>query len=193
MMNNQTSKINLTLMAMRTVQLTMNERWGLLMVPAGGCARNVNYGLEPKDVDVLVIGNFYNDQEAFELITELSANISRCGGSSACYYAYAQGDTPEDAGNDFGNRLYACLKVNFPGCYPMDFLLQRATTLGEAISNFDCNLNQYVLLTTPEGCMASSLYTPTLVDYPEDKLVWIKQVTPARYDKMEAFYQQHVR
>ena len=192
-MNNPTSKLSVTLQTMRTIQLTLSDRWGLVMIPAGGCARNVNYGLEPKDVDVLVVGNFFNDSEAFELITELSANISRLGGSSRCYYAYEQGEAPMDSGRDFGQRLYACLKAEFPGCYQMDFLLQRATTVADAIGGFDCNLNQYVILTTPEGCAKSSLYVPTPVDFPEDELVWIKPVTGQRKAKMEAFYQQYVR
>lgn len=192
-MMNPTSKLSLTLQTMRTIQLTLSDRWEVVMVPAGGCGRNVHYGLEPKDVDVLVVGNFYNESEAFALVTEMSANVSRLGGSSACYYAYSQGEIPIESASDFGQRLYACLKVKLPGCYDMDFLLQRATTVSDAIGGFDCNLNQYIIMTTPEGCAKGSLYVPVPVDYPEDELVWIKPVTEKRKAKMEAFYQQHVR
>lgn len=152
---------------------------------AGGAARDINSGLTPKDYDVVVVGPTC-EKSAFELIKQLSVEISRLGGSSACYFAYGQAaeGTGSEWKDDFTERLYACLKVSY-GDINLDFLIQRAESIQEALDGFDCNLNQYII-TGPD----SAVY---MGRHPQNELHFLKDVRSYRKNKMTSFFEMHVK
>lgn len=152
---------------------------------AGGFCRDKRVGLKPKDCDVLVIDpSIKCDADAFELACKISRYISMFGlGSSAIYQAY--GLTSKE--DDFSERHYACIKLNLHGVIPIDILIERASTIQEAVNNFDCNLNQY----TRNIRSGSSInYYGTL---PEDELHFLKPVRQKRIDKMTDFYNKYIK
>lgn len=154
---------------------------------AGGFCRDIRVGLTPKDADILVVG-VKGDVEAFELAKRISDIVSRYGlGSSEVYHAYGQTAAGMANSDDFAERHYCCIKVQLVGSIPIDILIEKSETLGEAIRNFDCNLNQYAW--TPMVKMHRVRY---FGKQPENELHFLKPVRQSRIDKMTAFYKEHI-
>lgn len=155
---------------------------------AGGAPRNVRAGLPAKDYDVIVLkgstvytaDTWSDHSDAFVTIKKLSERVSTMGGSSFCYFAYGQSNDPAV---DFSERLWACLKVTFEDDH-YDLLLQRATSLGDAIGAYDCNLNQYFVWHDGE------IYYDGI--HPEDELHFLKPVRQSRIEKMTKFFKEHI-
>lgn len=149
---------------------------------AGGYVRDMVAGLTPKDCDVLVVDKtITNNTEAFALACEISDYISRNGlGSSEIFQAYGCSSNEDD----FSKRHWACIKIELSNSIPIDILIETSSTLSEAVSHFDCNLNQYVI--TKYGNINY------LGDFPENELHFLKPVRQVRIDKMTKFYMEHI-
>lgn len=152
---------------------------------AVGYCRDIRVGLTPKDADILVCG-FKDEVSAFAKATEISDYVSRFRlGSSEVYHAY--GKTAGDVDDDFSKRHFCCIKLYLHDSIPVDILIETSLSLREAISHFDCNLNQYAW--TPMVPMRGSRY---FGKHPENELHFLKPVRQVRIDKMTQFYKEHI-
>lgn len=149
---------------------------------AGGYVRDMVAGLTPKDCDVLVVDKTINNHtEAFALACKISDYISRNGlGRSETFQAYGCSSNEDD----FSKRHWACIKLELHGSIPIDILIETSSSLAEAVSHFDCNLNQWVLLTGG--------YAAYMGETPANELHFLKPVRQVRIDKMTKFYNEHI-
>ncbi|QHJ79935.1 MAG: hypothetical protein [Caudoviricetes sp.] len=151
---------------------------------AGGYVRDMVAGLTPKDCDVLVVDKtITNHTEAFALACEISDYISRNGlGSSEIFQAYGCSSNEDD----FSKRHWACIKIELSNSIPIDILIETSSTLSEAVSHFDCNLNQWIIIN-------DGWETPMYMGEESHKeLHFLKPVRQVRIDKMTKFYTEHI-
>lgn len=146
----------------------------LMGYPAGGCARDVLYGANSKDVDILVpMGEHLTESEAFHVAESIGNYLSRGLDVTAyCVFAYQKGET--EKGHDFDERLYFCVKTCINGV-DVDILGSRYSSIQEIIDNFDCTMNQ-VYIDPVQGELVGSKVT---------ELEWLKPVPDARVLRMQ--------
>lgn len=158
--------------------LNSTSKWCI----AGGYVRDMVAGLTPNDCDVLVVDtSITNHSEAFALACKISNYISLNGlGSSEIFQAYGCSSNEDD----FSKRHWACIKVELYNSIPIDILIETSSSLSEAVSHFDCNLNQWVLFQNGY-CMYDS-------NKPANELHFLKPVRQVRIDKMTKFFMEHV-
>lgn len=131
-------------MDLYSIQAMIREVTGAPYVLAGGCVRDASAGATPKDYDaVLCIGPYMADAAAFAMIeAHVKAFRTYHGADAEVYMAYGIGDVP----NGFQERLYCCGKVTLGNGTQIDLLLDRASTIEEAVAHYDTNMNQVYLL-----------------------------------------------
>lgn len=95
---------------------------------AGGCARDVYFGREPKDFDIIV---------------PESANIESLLGAF-CHSRLSFKELHFYRGDLSNDRIISCIKVNYLGV-DFDILKYQVTDVMEASKFFDFNLNQFIL------------------------------------------------
>jgi hypothetical protein len=104
---------------------------GYQAIIAGGCARDIFFGVKPKDIDIIVVDTTMGDVE----ITLREANVAAVG-----FHMY-RGEVTSD-------RIIGGYKLT--GC-DIDVILYRCTSITEAIDAFDFNLNQFAISGTQHG------------------------------------------
>ena len=104
---------------------------GLEAIIAGGCARDIFFGVKPKDIDIIVVDTQMDVIEA--LLAE--ANVAAVG-----FHMYR--------GEETSDRIVGGFKL---AGVDIDVLLYRCTTVSEAIDAFDFNLNQFAIVDTRHG------------------------------------------
>lgn len=94
---------------------------------AGGYARDLFFGVMPKDIDVIVVG--HADMAA--LVVAMKE------------HGYALDDSADASGED--STWKQVLQFSCPGKLDVDVLVSYENDLLSAIDTFDCNLNQFIL------------------------------------------------
>lgn len=104
---------------------------GIEAIIAGGCARDIFFGVKPKDIDIIVVDT---EMDVIEAIMA-EANVAAVG-----FHLY-RGETTSD-------RIIGGFKL--VGA-EIDVVLYRCNTVSEAIDAFDFNLNQFAIVDTRHG------------------------------------------
>ncbi|MDH1340548.1 hypothetical protein [Ectopseudomonas oleovorans] len=104
---------------------------GIEAIIAGGCARDIFFGVKPKDIDIIVVDTEMDVVEA--ILAE--ANVAAVG-----FHLY-RGETTSD-------RIIGGFKL--VGA-EIDVVLYSCNTVSEAIDAFDFNLNQFAIVDTRHG------------------------------------------
>lgn len=104
---------------------------GIDAIIAGGCARDIFFGVKPKDIDIIVAGCTMDEMEYY--LGE--ANVAAVG-----FHMY-RGECTSD-------RIIGGFKLVDSD---IDVVLYRAETVSEAIDAFDFNLNQFAIMETWRG------------------------------------------
>ena len=104
---------------------------GLEAIIAGGCARDIFFGVKPKDIDIIVANSSMDELEV--LLAE--ANVAAVG-----FHMY-RGEVTSD-------RIIGGYKLVGS---EIDIVLYRTNTTSEAIDAFDFNLNQFAIVDTRNG------------------------------------------
>lgn len=91
---------------------------------AGGCARDIFFGVRPKDIDIIVVGT---------TMANLRATLEKANLSFREFYLYNDG--PSD-------RIIGGFKLNQ---VPIDVILYHGSCVTHAIDAFDFNLNQFAI------------------------------------------------
>lgn len=104
---------------------------GIEAIIAGGCARDIFFGVKPKDIDIIVADTSMDVVEA--LLAE--ANLAAVG-----FHLY-RGESTSD-------RIIGGFKLVGAD---IDVVLYRCTSVSEAIDAFDFNLNQFAIVDTRNG------------------------------------------
>lgn len=139
---------------------------GIQAIIAGGCARDIFFGVKPKDIDIIVADCSVNELD--KLLAE--ANV-------ACRLYHFYGDSPSD-------RIMACWKFT---SVDIDVVLYDCESCSEAIEALDFNLNQFAILGTQHGI--DGAYVRFLGDAHWGKLVPVRQdFSPERHQKMLGKY-----
>lgn len=97
---------------------------GVKAAIAGGCARDLFFGVRPKDADIIVTGT---TMERVHAILEES-NV-------ACDVYYRYNDTTSD-------RMAGCFKLHG---IEVDVVVYQCSEITEAIEGFDFNINQFII------------------------------------------------
>ena len=128
---------------LHNVEALIRQVTGAPYTLAGGCVRDASVGVAPKDYDAVLCCGYIEDSEAFAILESHVRAFSRYipGTYVEIYAAYGQGDVCDG----FAERLYACGKVKLPNGYEIDLLLDKATSIADAVSKYDCNMNQVYL------------------------------------------------
>jgi hypothetical protein len=135
---------------------------GIQAIIAGGCARDIFFGVKPKDIDIIVVDCSVN---------ELNGLLAEANVASRLYHFY--GDSQSD-------RIVACWKFQ---SVDIDVVLYDCETVTEAIDALDFNLNQFAIVGTRHGIDGASVRF--LGDDHWRKLVPVRQdFTPERHQKM---------
>lgn len=124
---------------------------------AGGCVRDASVGVTPKDYDAVLCCGEMESAEAFALLADHVMQFRRMlDANVGIYMAYGQGRG--EVCDGFAERLYACGKVKLPNGYEIDLLLDKATNMADAISGYDCNMNQvYLTVSGPSQAFPKEL------------------------------------
>ena len=94
---------------------------------AGGYARDLFFGVMPKDIDVVVVGHM-DPSRLLDAMKE---------------YGYTLECNNEASGNaSVWNNVY---QFSCPNKLDVDVLVSPQSSVLEAINTFDCNLNQFIL------------------------------------------------
>lgn len=104
---------------------------GVEAIIAGGCARDIFFGVKPKDIDIIVVDS---SMEAVELLLA-EANVA-----AMKFHMYR--------GEETSDRIVGGFKLVFA---EIDVLVYRCHTVSEAIDAFDFNLNQFAIVDTRNG------------------------------------------
>lgn len=104
---------------------------GIRAIIAGGCARDIFFGVVPKDVDIIVAGAEMPDIK--ELLDE--ANVANVG-----FHLY-RGEVTSD-------RIIGGYKLVGAD---IDVVLYRCDDVDQAIDSFDFNLNQFAIVGSYRG------------------------------------------
>lgn len=115
----------------------------------GGCVRDAACGVEPKDIDVIVLDHFdWCDESAFSRAEMIARDFREMGAKTAIYQAYgmACGADSHDANGktlDFDENIWCGIHIQYatdPVGY--DVLLSRHSDIDDVMDSFDCNWNQ---------------------------------------------------
>lgn len=166
--------------SMQEVNYVLNvERTGLRGFAAGGCIRDMYYGLPIKDVDILIpVGPGREDRDMFSLMERVAKEIRfYYDYSVAIAMAYNTGETMFTHESDFNERLYGVIQVQKE--FPVDIIFSRCSNMREVVGSFDCNIN------------AGWMTDKGRVQYePVTELVWMKPVTDSRRERMLKKWEQ---
>lgn len=110
----------------------------LHFVVAGGAARDIALGIEPKDFDIVVFGMGGDTDDIVDVMYRV--DIMACNVSHDLELAYDFMPSYHDAaeGGDFGSRLYGVIK-----CGPVDIIFSKCGSWSQVLAEFDFNLNQF--------------------------------------------------
>ncbi len=103
---------------------------GFKCVIAGGCARDLFFGVKPKDVDIIVVCS---------TMATLKDVLEEATIAFSMFYKY------DDETDD---RIIGGFKLNDAN---IDVILYNCLETSEAIQQFDYNINQFVLIDVPYG------------------------------------------
>lgn len=106
----------------------LNSQYPVYGLLAGGCARDVHFGIEPKDWDIV----FGRDVTLSQIEFSLREN-GICGWKVFPFYNTGPND-----------RIKICVKFNFEG-ESYDVLVYDVDTAYKAVAEFDFNLNQFII------------------------------------------------
>lgn len=127
----------------------INGITGGAFVLVGGCVRDAQWGIVPKDYDAaMCLGPELSDAEAFSIIEDYAMRFRDMGAVVTVYMAYKQGfnlDTGEmlhPEKDRFTLAFYACLKVTMPNRDEYDILLSRLPSVVDLVASHDCNINR---------------------------------------------------
>jgi len=135
---------------------------GIQCIIAGGCARDIFFGVKPKDIDIIVVD---------ASTAEVDHIIKKVGFHTSLYNFY--GDGPSD-------RIMACWK--FP-TVDIDVVLYDCVTVSHAIQSLDFNLNQFAIVGVQHGI--DGAHVRFLGEDHWGKLVPVRRdFSPARHQKM---------
>lgn len=155
----------------------LNGRYNCDIV--GGYARDLYYGLTPKDIDVCITPVLMsNCKSVFAECEKLSEILSVLGVKSQVMQSYYR-----VSAGQFNEMLYGVMKIT---CDDMeiDLLFSKLPTVADYVSAFDYNINQYVL-----GSNGAAMYLGDTHNDPEKcgKLINLRTDTvPVRKAKMQA-------
>lgn len=139
---------------------------GVQCIIAGGCARDIFFGVKPKDIDIIVV-----DTPSLQI----DAILKQAGLQARMYSFY---------GESTSDRIVACWKLNGVA---IDVVLYDCRNCAEAIDSLDFNLNQFAILGTQHGI--DGAYVRFLGDAHWGKLVPVRQdYSPERHQKMLGKY-----
>lgn len=139
---------------------------GIQCIIAGGCARDIFFGVKPKDIDIIVV-------DASTL--EVDCTLKKAGIEARLYNFY---------GNSQSDRIVACWKLT---SVDIDVVLYDCLDVSEAIDALDFNLNQFAIVGTRHGI--DGAHVRFLGEHHWGKLVPVRQdFTPERHQKMLAKY-----
>lgn len=103
---------------------------GIRCVIAGGCARDIFFGVKPKDIDIIVVDTTFGDvRQALEEATVAFEPMQ--------FYDHTDND-----------RILGCFKLTQ---VPIDVIVYDFRCACKAIDNFDYNLNQFLISGTQYG------------------------------------------
>lgn len=158
---------------LRKVQLIIMAETDLSVYAAGGCIRDMYFGLPVKDVDLIVPVGCTDDKAAFSIMDRFARGYHTMFDEPvAITMAYNQSASCRETLGDFDERLYGVVKLQSPLC-EVDVLFSRYGSIAEVLSHFDCNLN------------TGYMNTLGFVDYAEPlELVWLEPVSQSRELRM---------
>lgn len=158
---------------LRKVQLIIMAETDLSVYAAGGCIRDVYFGLPAKDIDLIVPVGCTDEAAAFSVMDRFARSYRAMFDEPvAITMAYNQPLPCRETMWDFNQRLYGVVKLQSPIC-EVDVLFSRYARIDEVLSCFDCNLN------------TGYMNTLGFVNYEEPlELVWMKPVSPSRRLRM---------
>lgn len=156
---------------------------------AGGYCRDVFHGVAHKDIDIIVYNVHPDDFAEQKLIEMLWLWLFK---NTGVENITAHGDDHYDA---YG-RIHFVWHLPY---HNTDIIFYNARTHMEALSKFDCNLNQFYLPSTVPDFDSDKPYNPSLEESPvyvgddcPDFLVFLKELPDDRVEKMinkhRAFY-----
>ncbi|HBO3276632.1 TPA: hypothetical protein L4S01_001553 [Pseudomonas aeruginosa] len=103
---------------------------GVKAIIAGGCARDIFFGVRPKDVDIVVAG------ATLERVSTLLAEANIAGRTCGFYDCAAS------------DRIIGCVKL---ANVDIDVVVYDCHDVSEAIDAFDFNLNQFAIVDVRHG------------------------------------------
>lgn len=141
---------------------------------AGGYARDLFFGVMPKDIDVVIVG--YVDAQS--IVTAFKEHG---------YALTADNSVYDDAESFQWERV---LQFSCPGKLDVDILLAPHPDVLAAVDSFDCNLNQFIVHNSEPKYLGGGNAvlrwnrnpTPARQEYIEQKardLGWIVPITPS--------------
>lgn len=154
----------------------------------GGFARDVNFGLAPNDVDVIIIPNrsIAAHDHIFVVMSQISEMFAMFEVKTEVLVAYEYEGGTSVAEGSFADNLWGDIRIFFED-YKMDVLFSRHQSVQDVINTFDCNINQYIL--SEDWTQAYSAFRPEN-DPAEVGLRFfndsLEAIPPARREKMQA-------
>lgn len=134
------------------------SKYNIQTVICGGCARDVWFGIEPKDVDIMIFGGADEDIIS-DAVSELGASLS--------LHIYNE---------RYLDRLEHIWKVKDK---PIDILLYNCETALEVVEALDFNINQFVLVSPTDSRYWGNTGLDTLVairgDHSYKREVYIRE------------------
>lgn len=139
---------------------------GIRCIIAGGCARDIFFGVRPKDIDISVVDADY-----------LKVGMVLAEANVACRYVPLYTGAASD-------RIKGCFKLT---TVDIDVVLYDCLDVSDAVDAFDYNLNQFAIVGTQHGIDGS--FVRFLGEHHWGKLVPVRMdCTPERRAKMLAKY-----
>lgn len=135
---------------------------GIRCIIAGGCARDIFFGVKPKDIDIIVVD---------ASTAEVDHILAQAGIASRQYNFYGEGSS---------DRVVACWKLS---TVDIDVVLYDCVTVSHAIESLDFNLNQFAIVGVQHGI--DGAHVRFLGEHHWGKLVPVRQdYSPQRHQKM---------
>ncbi|WP_085589329.1 hypothetical protein [Pseudomonas sp. B14(2017)] len=143
---------------------------GVRCIIAGGCARDIFFGVKPKDIDIITAGADF---------TKVMIALDHFNVPFTIQPFY---DTNES------DRVKGCFKIQN---LPVDVIVYDYDCVTEAVDNFDYNLNQFAVVEAHHG--VEGAYVRFLGEKHWGKLEVVRRIYPesraaARYQKMRDKY-----
>lgn len=137
-------------MSLREVHNMIHDLTGIEGTLVGGCARDTLMCKVPKDYDYAIYGP-YDEQEAFQLLTDISVRLSVLGIKSAIHASYGLG---KYATNNVNDKWLGHLAFEHYGT-KVDVLIA-AHKLSKLLALFDCNMNR-VYYSHKQDCVVGTI------------------------------------